>query len=212
MTLATDYAKRFRAALQPVARALEVHLSELMQGTPHIDRISARPKTIDSFLGKAGMLTESGEPKYPDPIAQIQDQIGARIIVFYKQDVDAVAARVNRYFRPIESKDRVPESQWRFGYFGKHFILLMPEDVVDAAEDRQAVPPFFELQVKTLFQHAWSEGSHDLGYKPGEVPLEPDDERMLAYTSAQAWGADRAFDELFSRRAERKRAIDASTG
>jgi hypothetical protein len=27
--------------------------------------------------------------------------------------------------------------------------------------------------VKTLFEHAWSEAEHDLGYKPGEEPLTP---------------------------------------
>jgi putative GTP pyrophosphokinase len=56
------------------------------------------------------------------------------------------------------------------------------------------------LQVKTLFEHAWSEAEHDLGYKPGEAPLTPDQKRRLAYTSAQAWGADHIFDELFRAR------------
>ena len=36
--------------------------------------------------------------------------------------------------------------------------------------DRERTPRFFELQVKTLFQHAWSEASHDIAYKP-DVPL-----------------------------------------
>jgi putative GTP pyrophosphokinase len=42
---------------------------------------------------------------------------------------------------------------------------------------------------------------HDLGYKPGAVPLTPDEKRRLAFTAAQAWGADRIFDELFHERA-----------
>lgn len=62
------------------------------------------------------------------------------------------------------------------------------------------IPRVFELQVKTLFEHAWSEAEHDLGYKPGEQPLTPDQTHRLAYTSAQAWGADRMFDELFRAR------------
>jgi putative GTP pyrophosphokinase len=56
------------------------------------------------------------------------------------------------------------------------------------------------VTVKTLFQHAWSEADHDVGYKPGSIPLTPEEKRKLAYTSAQAWGADQIFDELFQAR------------
>ena len=79
-------------------------------------------------------------------------------------------------------------------------MLLIPSDVLDDSVDRSEAPDFFELQVKTLFQHAWSEANHDLGYKPGSVPLDADAKRRLAFTSAQAWGADRIFDELFLER------------
>ena len=79
-------------------------------------------------------------------------------------------------------------------------MLLIPSDVVDPKIDKKLVPEFFELQVKTLFQHAWSEANHDLGYKFGAVPLDSDAQRRLAITSAQTWGADRIFDELFLER------------
>ncbi len=95
----------------------------------------------------------------------------------------------------------VPDSEWEFGYFGKHYILLLPRDVIDPGIDQNLVPEFFELQVKTLFQHAWSEANHDLGYKPGAAPLTADEKRRLAFTAAQAWGADRVFDELCQGRA-----------
>jgi putative GTP pyrophosphokinase len=54
--------------------------------------------------------------------------------------------------------------------------------------------------VKTLFQHAWSEAEHDLGYKRGSTPFSAEGKRKIAYTSAQAWGADHIFDELFRAR------------
>jgi len=49
--------------------------------------------------------------------------------------------------------------------------------------------------VKTLFQHAWSEAGHDLAYKPA-TPLSSLQKRQLAFTAAQAWGADQIFDAL----------------
>ena len=57
--------------------------------------------------------------------------------------------------------------------------------------------------MKTLFQHAWSEANHDLGYKPGSAPLTSDAKRRLDIPAAQAWGADRIFDELFRERTDR---------
>ncbi len=107
---------------------------------------------------------------------------------------------VLKYFRPFEIKNHVPESEKEFSYFGRHFILKVPTDAVSDDMDRTLVPEFFELQIKTLFQHAWSEAEHDLGYKPGTTPLTSEQKRRLAFTSAQAWGADHIFEELFRER------------
>ena len=88
-------------------------------------------------------------------------------------------------------------SEWEFGYFGKHHILMIPSDVIDPEWNNTMLPRFFELQIKTFFQHAWSEAEHDVGYKETKKQLTLDQRRRLAFTSAQAWGADRMFDELW---------------
>jgi putative GTP pyrophosphokinase len=197
--LETEYARRRVSVLVPLAKELEKFLIECMNGVPRIDRISARAKAVDSFMGKA-TKTIVGKPKYNDPLNEIQDQVGARIVTYYASDVPRIEAIVKRYFRAIESTPRVPESQWTFGYFGYHDILVIPSDVIDGAWNPSHTPRFFELQIKTLFQHAWAEAGHDLGYKPGDELLAPDQERKLAFTSAQAWGADQYFDELWKAR------------
>ncbi len=200
------YKERYGKTLVPLARALSIQLHEYLDGEPRIDRISARAKSIDRFIQKAKTLRADGTPKYIEPMDEIQDQIGARVITFYLSDVSRVADSLARYYRPIEKKDIVPESEWEFGYFGKHYIFIMPSDLVVLDVDPALVPRVFELQVKTLFQHAWSEAEHDLGYKPGEIPLTPEDKRRFAYTSAQAWGADRMFDDIFQERLSRAAA------
>lgn len=200
MSVESDYRARYDTTLFPIAAKLETLLQGILSGQPRIDRISTRPKTVDRFVGKANALTKDGKPKYNDPLHQIQDQIGARIITFYKDDVHRISGEVQRYFHAIESKDMLPENEWEFGYFGNHHVLMLLPDLVDPAFDNNMVPYCFELQIKTLFQHAWSEANHDLGYKPGQQPLESDELRQLAFTSAQAWGADRVFNELFLKR------------
>jgi putative GTP pyrophosphokinase len=194
--LADAYADRHRRVLSVIAPELQAYLARCLHSRPRIDRISVRPKDPASFLRKAGkVVKETGEPKYTDPLLQIQDQIGARVVVYYKADVEPTSEVVKGYLRRIEERSLVPEHQWAFGYFGMHYILALPPDVVPAGFEKSDVPPFFELQVKTLFQHAWAEAEHDLGYKSGKE-LTAEQNRSLAYTAAQAWGADRVFQEL----------------
>jgi putative GTP pyrophosphokinase len=192
---AREYESRYHSVLQRVASNLEAHLQECTASCSHIDRVSARAKSPDRFAEKAAKKNPNGTPKYKAPLEQIQDQLGARVIVFYKDDVQKVTEVVKRYFAAIEQKELVPESEWAFGYFGLHFVMALPRDVVPIEADPSRVPRFFELQIKTLFQHAWSEANHDLGYKPSEE-LSSDQQRRFAYTAAQAWGADRVFEEL----------------
>lgn len=188
------YSDRF-PSLEKVARRLEEYVADLLVDCQHIDRISARAKDPDRFQAKAAKRNDDGKPRYTAPLDQIQDQIGARVIVYYKHDVKLIGDALEKYFRHVERQNLVPDSEWEFGYFGRHWIYVLPGDVVPEEVDGSDLPDFFELQVKTLFQHAWSEAEHDLGYKTLKR-LTSDQKRRFAYSSAQAWGADRVFDEL----------------
>lgn len=137
---------------------------------------------------------EQGNRKYLAPKYDIQDQIGARINVLYLSDVEIVRLRVVNFMNFIEETPKSPIDDDAFGYVGHHFIFQTPDDIIPD-ERKDDVPEFFELQIKTLFQHAWSETSHDIGYKaPRE--LTSDERRNMAFTAAQAWGADKIFEEL----------------
>jgi putative GTP pyrophosphokinase len=188
-----EYGKRY-GALMRVAASLQALLDDHLNGVPHVDRVSARAKDPERFAKKASYMVE-GAPKYEAPLEQIQDQIGARVTVLYRTDVAAVTEVIKRYFPSIEEQEIAPDNHWTFGYFGKHFILALPVDAIPMDVRRDDIPRVFELQVKTLFQHAWSEANHDLGYKPMSE-LTDDQQRRFAFTAAQAWGADRLFDEL----------------
>lgn len=189
------YSGRYDRYLRDIARNLERlmigHVSELS----NIDRVNARAKEPERFAEKARRLDDDGRLKYHSPLTEIQDQLGVRVVVFYVDDVEPVRDVILRYLRPIEVQSVVPDSDWEFGYFGQHFVLGLPDDAVPQDVDLGDAPRFFELQIKTLFQHAWSEANHDLGYKAA-APLASDHRRRLAFTAAQAWGADRVFNEL----------------
>jgi putative GTP pyrophosphokinase len=197
--LRAAYRWRFKEVLKPLESVLCDYIKQYFDSQPRIDRITARAKGVESFVNKAENIVE-GKLKYTEPLSQIQDQLGVRIVTFFHSDVERLDAVIQRYFTPIEFRDRVPDSKWEFNYFGRHYVLVLPSDIIRDGMDRSMMPTFFELQIKTLFQHAWSEAEHDLGYKPGMKPLTPDETRRLAFTAAQAWGADHIFDELFRQR------------
>lgn len=191
--LRSQYESRYNDFLTLVASQLEDMIKEYFSDFVRIDRIVVRAKAVDSFIKKANK-EKNGVPRYSDPLNQIQDQIGARIVTFYKDDVGRVNDEILKYFRHIEEKDMTPESESEFGYFGKHYILLLPTDITNSISTD--APKFFELQVKTLFQHSWSEANHDLAYKATDR-LSSEFKRKIAFTSAQAWGADEIFNDLF---------------
>jgi putative GTP pyrophosphokinase len=156
--------------------------------------ITSRAKDPDRYFSKAMKKNENGEAKYANPRFNIQDQIGARINVLYLSDVENVRQRMVEFMKYIEESPKSPNDDAAFGYVGYHFIFQTPDDIIPD-EHKEAVPEFFELQIKTLFQHAWSETHHDLGYKTHRE-LTSDERRQIAFTAAQAWGADRIFDDL----------------
>jgi putative GTP pyrophosphokinase len=189
------YRQRHSQFLVPVAKKLELHLKDCLLSLHRIDRICTRAKSPARFMQKA-LKQVNQMPKYSDPLNQILDQIGARVVTFYTSDVEVIAKEINRYFHSIENKVLVPDGESEFGYVGQHFILLLPSDVLAGFNDDDNLPKFFELQIKTLFQHAWSEAEHDLGYKTTNQ-LTSLQKRKIAFTAAQAWGADNIFNDLY---------------
>ena len=188
------YQYRYDNILTLIADKLEVYIRELIKGYPRIDRVSARAKSPDRFLSKADKIEDS-QPKYSEPLSQIQDQIGARIITFYLSDIEPISKIIEGYFAPIEERIIVPDSVNEFGYEGKHYVLFIPKELLTPDLPKEHCPVFFELQIKTLFEHAWAEANHDLAYKP-QSALNPEHRRKVAFTAAQAWGADFIFNQL----------------
>jgi ppGpp synthetase/RelA/SpoT-type nucleotidyltranferase len=188
------YKYRYENVLTLIANRLESSIRELIKDYPRIDRVSARAKSPNRFLSKAGKI-ENNHPKYTEPLSQIQDQIGVRIITFYLSDIEPLSRVIESYFAPIEERIIVPDSVNEFGYEGKHYVLFIPKELLTPDLPEEHCPVFFELQIKTLFEHAWAEANHDLAYKP-QSKLDAEHRRRVAFTAAQAWGADFVFNQL----------------
>lgn len=195
------YTKRYNFLVE-AAKDLKSDLTNtfdnILRTEIHIDRIDTRAKGIARFVDKA-LKEKDGNLKYQNPINEIQDQIGARILVLYLKDVENVGKRIHDYYTNFEDINKEPDNDHEFKYFGRHMILTMPQEIRDKY-GKENIPVVFELQIKTLFQYAWSECEHDLNYKHIEGgELGKEEQRLLALSSAQSWGSDKIFDKLLTK-------------
>jgi len=195
------YSHLYNKYLNPIAQILESFLNESLPNT-RIDRIVARAKTIPSFTKKA-TSEKNGRLRYAEPFQQIQDQIGVRIIVYYKSDIKIIESLLEDLLRHIERHDFIEEksNDIVFGYEGVHYIFSLPKHILPESLCAEIVPDFFELQIKTLFQHAWAQAEHDLTYKPNSVWTN-EEKKYINFIAAQAWAADELFDKLFLNHSE----------
>lgn len=161
----------------------------------HIDRVSFRVKGADSFAKKAS--DRRNNPPYTDPLREIEDQIAGRVIVFFRSDLKIVHDLLfNRVFQPVEAQERRPDTDAEFGYESNHYVFQIPPQALPSEwPDDGQMPTTFELQLRTLFMHAWAEPQHDIGYKGGEH-IPKDIRRELAWIAASAWGADQAYERI----------------
>ena len=158
----------------------------------HVDRITFRVKASGSFVAKA-----LADPPYAQPLEEIEDQIGGRVIVFYTHDVELVRDALLELFTRVEQAFRRPASDDAFGYESHHMICVIPDHL--KTEDWRVVshmPNTFELQIRTLFMHAYAEPQHDLSYKTVS-DLGPTQRREVAWIAASSWGADQALERLW---------------
>jgi len=134
--------------------------------------VTGRTKGVASFAAKAGRRVD-GRLAFPDPMHDITDQIGVRVITYVHSDVSAVAELLDDQVVVKDDRDLGQEtaSEGRFGYASRHLLIAL-----DAA--RESDPAYEDLrgriaqvQIRTVLQHAWAEFEHDIRYK-GTVPEE----------------------------------------
>ncbi|MBQ8467506.1 MAG: hypothetical protein IJ546_07435 [Prevotella sp.] len=152
-------------------KATDMLMQALNKQGLYITAMEHRIKTEHSLAGKL----ELKGAKYKS-LADITDILGMRVITFYTDDVDKVAAIVAHTF-DIDWNNSVDKRKLHqldsFGYNSLHYICRLPQTVIDETGQPELAMMRFEIQMRTALQHVWSTLGHDTQYKGSiNVPQE----------------------------------------
>lgn len=130
--------------------------------------VTSRAKDIESVRKKGN------SSKYSDPINEIQDFSGIRVITYVEDEITIIQKIIEENF-DIDKINSSNKSEAlgidKVGYQSVHYIAKLKEDRLKLPEYKQYAGKCFEIQIRTILQHAWAEIEHDRNYKfSGKLP------------------------------------------
>lgn len=201
-----EYAAR-RPRYEEFTRRLQILLQDLLERDKiRFDSVTGRAKAVESFRDKA---IRSGK-KYADPLSDITDLAGLRVVLYYTDDVDVVCKLIEREFE-VDTSASVDKRQElgpnEFGYVSVHYVVSLRPERAKLAEWSHLSDVSAEIQIRTVLQHAWASISHALQYKQ-ERDAPAESRRRLSRLSSLLELADEQFCSL--RREQRAAQRQAS--
>ncbi len=161
----------------------------------YVNALEHRIKEEHSLMGKL----ELKGAKY-DILSDITDILGLRIITFYSDDVDKVAAIVKSLFQ-VDWSNSIDKRKHHelnsFGYNSLHYVCRLPNQLFFDPQMPELNDYRFEIQMRSALQHVWSTIEHDTGYKTW-VKIPPQYRRQFSRLSGMLELIDDEFSRLRS--------------
>lgn len=169
--------------------------------------ITGRSKVMSSALEKIE------RKKYSNAREQLTDLSGIRVITYLESQATQITEKIRNFFEVDEdnSLDRASMlGSDRIGYRSAHFVCTLGKVRGSLPEYESLADLKFEIQVRTVLQHAWAELAHDRSFKfaPG---LPSPIQRKLNLYSGMLEVVDSAFDAIAKEIDEYSASIERST-
>ncbi|GKX50623.1 GTP pyrophosphokinase [Budvicia aquatica] len=162
----------------------------------NIDYLSVGYRT----KSKQGVLEKIERKEYKNPIEDLTDISGIRIILYFETDIDKVCNIISSTFN-IDKKNSMDNSNRlstdKVGYRSVHYVCDIGEGRKELSEYEFISNLKCEIQVRTVLQHAWAELTHDRNYKLG-AKLPDHIQRKINLYSGMLEIADLGFAEIIN--------------
>ena len=185
-----------------LAHAVQRIVQECLRETgTKISAVDCRAKDALSFEKKASLASDIDPtvPKYNDPLRQITDLAGVRVITFFPNALEQVDRVINQQFEILERSDKGATllAEDRFGYASVHYLVKLNAARTVLPEYERFRDSIAEIQVRTILQHAWAEIEHDIQYKSAAVIPKEVKRRFMSLAGLLEL-ADREFQSIQS--------------
>lgn len=133
---------------------------------------------------------------YKNPLEDIEDICGVRIVCYYQSDVEKIKNIIDAEFDVIDNFKKEEKLEFdQFGYRSTHFIIKIKKQWLNAPNYRSLENLKAELQIRTVLMHAWAEIEHKLAYK-SESQIPKEFRRKLSRISAKLEESDEQFEDI----------------
>lgn len=144
-----------RPRLEPLTTALQAKLEQVIRDAKlPFHSVTARVKDRASLAHKLSRPDKSYARLW-----DVTDLIGLRVETYFEDHVEAVSRLIEANFKVDFGHSSARERP--AGYRSVHYVC--------AAEGGPHADFRFEVQLRTVLQHAWAEVEHDLGYKADDA-------------------------------------------
>ena len=154
--------------------------------------VDGRLKTLGSVHDKLHRKT------YSSPWNALTDKIGVRAMTYYAGDVETVVGALRNQFDVDDTKSvdkRTALGLKEFGYRSVHLIVRLSGANSRNAEYAELAGEWFEIQIRSVLEHAWAEIEHEVVYKSG-VDFPDVIRRRFAALAGMLELLEREFSEL----------------
>lgn len=153
-----------RATLLSLEQMTNSLLSTLISNQKiNVHSITSWTKTLSSLCGK---VDRPG--KNYAKLEDITDLVGIRVTTYFSDEVDQIAELIFNEF-DIDHENSIDKRKSqepdRFGYMSLHLVASYSDDRTRLQEYSSFKGIKFEIQIRSILQHAWAEIEHDIGYK-----------------------------------------------
>lgn len=144
-----------------ISKDIERNITTLFDKCGLYYRIFSRCKSGQSALEKIQ------QKRYDETGKKMQDLIGVRIALYFKDDIDICIEILKSNYTVIETV-RDEEKSNIFNPMRLNLVCQMPENIAEVLSPglwEFPIDKTFEIQVRTIFSEGWHEVEHDLRYK-----------------------------------------------